>query len=209
MKYVDLLVVRYPILKQVRGEIENACAQLILSFANQNKLLVCGNGGSDADAQHIVGELMKSFCKKRELSDEMKNTLANLYQKEGELIACFLQESLPAIHLNANSALASAYINDVDATCLYAQQVYGYAVKGDVFLGISTSGNSLNIVNAMMVAKAKGAITIAFTGKTESRLSSIADICIKAPEVQTYKVQELHIPIYHAICLEVEEHFFQ
>ena len=171
---------------------------MIDTYKNGGKVLVCGNGGSAADSEHIVGELMKGFMLKRTVTDE----------RIPEHLRCGLQGALPAISLPSQSAILSAFINDVDPEMMYAQLVYGYANENDILIGLSTSGNSENVVNAAIVAKAKGAKVIALTGAKESKMNTISDITIKAPETETYKVQELHLPIYHYLCAETEKHFF-
>ena len=168
-------------------------------YENGGKVLVCGNGGSAADSEHIVGELMKGFMLKREVADE----------RIPEDLRCKLQGALPAISLPSQSAILSAYINDVDPEMMYAQLVYGYANDNDLVVGISTSGNSKNIVNALRVANSVGAKTLALTGISGGVMAEIADILIDVPEYETYKVQEYHLPVYHYLCSEVEKHFFK
>lgn len=192
------LLNRYPCLNQCRESIEKALELIINAYKNGGKILVCGNGGSAADCEHIVGELMKGFMKKREVEDiripeEMRKNL---------------QGALPAISLPSQCAVLSAFINDVDAEMMYAQLVYGYAKKEDLVIGLSTSGNSKNVVNAIEVAKCLGVKTLSLTGKNESKLSEISDVTIRVPETETYKVQELHLPVYHYLCAEVEKAMF-
>ena len=192
------LLNRYPCLNQCRESIEKALELIINTYKNGGKVLVCGNGGSAADCEHIVGELMKGFMKKREVEDiripeEMRKNL---------------QGALPAISLPSQCAVLSAFINDVDAEMMYAQLVYGYAKKEDLVIGLSTSGNSKNVVNAIEVAKCLGVKTLSLTGKNESKLSEISDVTIRVPETETYKVQELHLPVYHYLCAEVEKAMF-
>jgi len=189
---------RYPVLKVCRKDIDAALAALITCYDGGGKLLCCGNGGSAADCEHITGELMKGFLLPRPVNDE---------RIPGELRKN-LQGALPAIALTAHTALSSAFANDIEPTMIYAQQVYGYGCPGDIVLGISTSGNSENIVNALAVAKAIGATAIALTGQSGGTLKEIADISICVPECQTYRVQELHLPVYHALCAAVEAHCF-
>lgn len=188
---------RYPALNVCRQDIDNATQMIIDCYEKGGKLLLCGNGGSASDCEHIVGELMKGFLKKRVPKDDR---FINIKDK--------LQVGLPAISLVSQSAILSAFANDVDPDYIYAQLVLGYAKKDDILLGLSTSGNSKNVVNAMDVAKSLGINTIGLTGQNESKISSIADITIKVPEVETYKVQELHLPVYHELCIRIEEHFF-
>lgn len=209
MKYIDELIERYPILSVCKKDIENAANALIESFKNGNKLLVAGNGGSCADSDHITGELLKSFVKMRKPSEEFIDSIKNIDSETGSYLADKLQGSLPAIALTNNTALMTASLNDVDGNVMFAQQVNGYGKKGDIFLGISTSGNSKDIIYPTVVAKAKGLTTIALTGKNGGKLKNLADICIIVPQNETFKIQELHLPIYHALCLEVEEYFWK
>ena len=171
---------------------------MIDTYKKGGKVLVCGNGGSASDSEHIVGELMKGFLLKRPVNDER---LPNRLREK-------LQSPLEAISLPSQIAVLSAYINDVDPEMMYAQLVYGYAKENDLVIGISTSGNSKNVVNAIETAKAIGAKTLSLTGKNESKLSELSDITIKVPETETFKVQELHLPVYHYLCAETEKHFF-
>ena len=192
------LIKRYPSLVECRDDIEKALELIIETYKNKGKVLVCGNGGSAADCEHIVGELMKGFKMMREVSDE----------RITENIRKYLQGSLPAISLPSQVAVLSAYINDVEPEMVYAQLVYGYANENDLVIGLSTSGNSKNVVNAVEVAKCIGVKTLSLTGHKESRLSELSDVTIKVPEEETYKVQELHLPVYHYLCAETEKHFF-
>lgn len=181
---------------------------LIDSFSQQGQLLVCGNGGSCADADHIVGEMMKGFLLQRPLSFEEKEDFMNVFGLEGQGIADQLQQGLPTISLNVHSALISAFSNDVSPELTYAQQVWGYGRKGDVLIGISTSGNAKNVVAALKTAKVKGLKTIGLTGRDGGKLADICDTCIIAPANDTYLIQEYHIQIYHFICSYVEAYFF-
>ena len=178
------------------------------SYENRHKLLVCGNGGSAADAEHIVGELMKGFKLPRRVDDSFADRLVELDPELGPVLAENLQGALPAIALDGHPALSTAYMNDCEPLLCFAQQVYGYGSKGDVMLAISTSGNSQNVLYAAVAAKALGLHVIGLTGAKESRLSAIADVCIRVPEKETYMVQELHLPVYHCLCLMLEEFFF-
>ncbi len=205
----DELIKRYPVLLTVRDDINAFYKTLKECYDNGGKLLIAGNGGSCADAEHIVGELMKGFCKRRAVSDEFREKLIEADSENGEEIAGKLQGGLPAMALSNHQALNTAFANDVDADFYYAQQVYGYGKKGDVFLGISTSGNAKNIMYAAAVAKAKGMKVLGLTGKTGGRLAKAADVSIIVPEEETYKIQELHLPIYHAICLMLEDTYFE
>lgn len=189
---------RYSKLNICKNDIENALALMIDTYKKGGKILVCGNGGSSADADHIVGELMKGFLKERKVTDE--RIPQELREK--------LQGALPAISLSAHTSLMTATINDNDADMIFAQQVYGYAKEKDLLIAISTSGNSKNVVNAVKVAKALGTKTLALTGETGEMLKEMADVTICAPSTETYKIQEYHLPIYHYLCAKVEEEFF-
>lgn len=202
------LINRYPILDSSRDDIFEAYKVLEECYEKGNKLLVAGNGGSAADAEHIVGELMKEFVKKRPLSQEFKQTLWAIDEKKGAILANKLEGTLPALSLNMNIGLNTAFLNDVDGLLILAQEVYGYGKPGDVFLGISTSGNSVNVNYAAIVAKAKGLKSIALTGKGGGELKNRVDVAIIVNEQDTFKIQELHLPIYHALCLMLEERFF-
>lgn len=206
--HIDLLIERYPALKFCRDDILNAYYLLKESYVNGNKLLVVGNGGSAADSEHIVGELMKSFKLPRKLDEEFKNKLIQEDEELGSVLSENLQGALPAIALDGHIALSTAYMNDCEPLLCFAQQVNGFGNKGDIFLGISTSGNSKNILYAAVTAHAKGLKVIGLTGQKESKLSEIADVCIKVPETETYMIQELHLPVYHCLCLMLEEFFF-
>ena len=190
---IQELVKRYPVLDAVKDQIEEAYKILETCYENGGKLLIAGNGGSAADSDHIVGELMKGFVKRRPVCAELARKL---------------QGGLPAIALTNHAALSSAFANDVDGMLSYAQQVNGYGKAGDVFLGISTSGNAENVMYAAVTAKAKGMKVIGLTGKTGGKLAKIADVAIIVPEQETYKIQELHLPIYHALCLMLEDRFY-
>lgn len=209
MKHIDELIKRYNVLTACKSSIGTACKELISTYENKGKLLVAGNGGSAADSDHITGELLKSFIKLRKPASNFLDEISKIDKNTGSYLADKLQGSLPAIALTNNSALMTASLNDVDGNIMFAQQVMGLGNKGDVFLGISTSGNSKDIVYAMVVAKAKGIKTIALTGRDGGKLKSIADISIVVPEHETYKIQELHLPVYHALCMEIEEHFWK
>ncbi len=209
MKYVDQLIERYPELNICKNDIIESATVLIESFKNGGKLLVAGNGGSCADSDHITGELLKSFCKKRIPSAALINQIKEIDFETGCYLSDKLQGSLPAIALTNNTALMTASLNDVDGNVMFAQQVNGYGLKEDVFLGISTSGNSKDIIYATVVAKAKGLKTIALTGKNGGKLKTIADVCIVVPKNETFMIQELHLPVYHALCLEIEEAFWK
>ncbi len=207
-KHIDLLISRYPILESARQDIHKAYIILEECYENKRKLLVAGNGGSAADAEHIVGELMKGFKLPRRLDSNMQNKLISQDKELGQVLADNLQGALPAIALDGHPALTTAYMNDCEPLLCFAQQVNGYGSEGDVFLGISTSGNSKNILYAAITAKAKGMKVIGMTGENKNKLSDIADVCIKVPQTETYMVQELHLPVYHCLCLMLENKFF-
>jgi len=209
MDHLQILITRYPILSRVQDPIKKTADTLIEIFENRGKLLVAGNGGSAADADHIVGELMKGFVKHRQPSNDFEHALKLIDHDAGEFIAKNIQGGLPAISLSSNIALLTATINDLSGEMIYAQQIYGYGNEGDAFLGISTSGNAQNIVYAMITAKAKKMKTIALSGGTGGQIAKYADTAIVVPENETYKIQELHLPVYHCLCLMVEEHFFK
>lgn len=196
------LYIEFPELQRISPKIEGALNLLLEGYQNGNKLLVCGNGGSAADSEHIVGELMKGFRLKRPLPETLRKEIE--FQSTGENLADHLEEPLPAISLTAHTALSTAFNNDVSAETVFAQQVLGYGKEGDILLGISTSGNSSNVVNAVKVAKALRMKTIGLTGVQGGRLKELCDITIMVPEEETYRVQELHLPVYHALCAAVE-----
>jgi D-sedoheptulose 7-phosphate isomerase len=206
--HIDLLVERYPKLDVCRQSIEDAYIMLRDCYEHGGKLLVAGNGGSAADSEHIAGELMKRFEKPRPVPEEFAKKLKEVDPVLGAALAKNLEQSLMAIPLVAHEALTTAYINDVDGLGVFAQQLYGFGRPGDVFLGISTSGNSKNVLNATVVARAEGIKVIGLTGAKGGKLAEVSDVAIKAPETETYKVQECHLPIYHCLCLMLEDHFF-
>ena len=207
--HLDLLIERYPILEGVKNEIIMAYSIISECYQKGGKLLIAGNGGSAADAEHIVGELMKSFALERKIENNFAERLISIDPQLGSVLAEHLQGALPAIALDGHISLSTAYMNDCEPLLCFAQQVNGYGKEGDVFLGISTSGNSKNVVYAAIVARAKGMKVLALTGKKDSELSSIADVCIKAPQSETYMIQELHLPIYHCLCSMLESRFFE
>ena len=199
--FVNELVERYPRLIVVKKEIEDGYEVLKNSYQSGGKLLIAGNGGSCADSEHIVGELMKGFCLERKVSEEFSDVLKEIDQEMGANLAAKLQGALPAIALDNHNALNTAYLNDVDGLLCYG-------TAEDVFLGISTSGNSKNILNAAIVAKAKGMKVIGLTGEGGGKLANLSDVVIKVPEKETFKIQELHLPVYHCLCLMLERTFF-
>lgn len=208
MKHVDLLVHRYPQLELIEQEIIKAYLIMEECYENDGKILIAGNGGSAADSEHIAGELMKRFKTPRPVPSDFAKRLKEIDATRGENLAANLERGLMAIPLVAHEALTTAYINDVDGQGVFAQQLYGFGRPGDVFLGISTSGNSKNVMSATVVARALGIKVIGLTGVSGGELATVADVAIKVPETETYMIQELHLPIYHCWCLMLEEHFF-
>lgn len=208
MRHIDLLVERYASLESARNDIVAAYLLLEESYENGGKLLVAGNGGSAADAEHIVGELMKGFKLPRKPEADFAEKLVEENQELGSVLAENLQGALPAIALDGHPALSTAYMNDCEPLLCFAQQVNGYGKSGDVFLDISTSGNSKNVLYAATTAHAKGMKVIGLTGAKDSKLKDMSDVCIKAPQTETYMIQELHLPIYHCLCLMLEDNFF-
>ena len=204
MKYVNELTERYPALSQIKADIESAVAKIVESYKNGGKVLLCGNGGSASDSDHVAGEFLKGFLMKREPKGE---ELKRLSESLGD-DAVKLQRGIPAIPLPQLSGVLSAFANDVDPSLVYAQLVYALGNEKDVLMAFSTSGNSVNTVKAAKSAKAKGMFVISLTGAGGGKLLSDSDICLRAPECETFKVQEYHLPIYHAICAEVEYELF-
>lgn len=208
MDSIDLLIGRYPKLIGCRAEIVRAAELLTETFRDGGTLFTCGNGGSAADADHIVGELAKGFLKKRPLPGELADKLRAAYE-DGEVLASGLQQGLPAVSLHSQSALLTAFSNDCDPSLIYAQALLALSKPGDVLLAISTSGNSENVVNAAKLAKVTGVGVIALTGERESKLSALADCAVRVGDTVTYRVQELHLPVYHWLCAYVEEQFYK
>ena len=208
--HVDKLIERYPVLAVCKEDIIRTYKLLEECYVSGHKLLIAGNGGSCADSEHIVGELMKGFKLARKCSDEFAAQLKKIDSVRGAELAERLQNGLPAIALDGHQGLNTAYINDVQNGGLltFAQQVNTYGQAGDIFWGISTSGNSKNVMFATVVAKAKGLKVIGLTGASGGELAKVADVAIKVPETETYMVQELHLPVYHCLCLMLEERFF-
>ena len=205
---LDDLLKRYPCLESARDEIHSAYEILCECYDNNGKILVCGNGGSAADSEHIVGELMKGFLCRRALPADSTRLFENI--EGGVQLVSGLQGAIPAISLTSQSSLISAYSNDVSSDMVYAQQVWGYAQSSpDVLVALSTSGNSTNIVNAVQTAAALGRKSVGFTGRNKSKLSELCSVCIQMPEDETFKVQELTMPVYHAICAMLEATYFK
>jgi len=202
------LLNRQPNLKYLKFAIEKAAESIIECYNKGGKVLVCGNGGSSSDADHIVGELMKSFEIKRPLGAMVQRNLKERFGDPGKLLAENLQQGLPAISLSAHTSLITAVSNDLGCDFIFAQQVTGYGNADDVLLALSTSGNARNVINALIAAKAKTMITIGMTGETGGKMKEFCDILINVPEKRTAFVQELHLPIYHTICLMIEHELF-
>lgn len=203
------LITRYPALADIKGDIKAAAQMIIDCYENGGKLLICGNGGSCADSEHIVGELMKGFLKKRPLSEEQRASMRAACPDISEEWLESLQGSLPAVPLTSITGLNTAFCNDVDPELMYAQSIIGLGNTGDTVVCISTSGNSKNVCAAAKVAKALGLFTVGLTGLGGGKLAEICDVCIRVPETETFKVQELHLPVYHYLCAETEAHFFE
>ena len=207
-KHIDLLMKRYPVLETCKEEIIGGYELMETCYKNGGKLLIAGNGGSAADSEHIAGELMKRFKTPRSIPEDLKKKLIEVDSIRGENLAKNLERPLMAIPLVAHEALTTAYINDVDGLGVFAQQLYGFGREGDVFLGITTSGNSQNVMSATVVARALGFKVLGLTGENGGELSQVANVCVKVPETETYMVQELHLPVYHCWCLMLEDKFF-
>ena len=204
----DSLFIRYPVLEGCKGSIYKAFELLKETVLRQNILYLAGNGGSASDSEHIVGELMKSFMAKRPIDEKLADKLKSLYGEEGEKLSLDLEGGFRAVSLPSLISLSTAIINDVNSDVMFAQMLNSIGVEGDVFWGISTSGNSKNIVKAAMLAKAKGLKVMALVGQKECRLDTLCDVIIHVPETETYKVQELHLPVYHALCAMIESEFY-
>lgn len=205
---IDDLTLRYPLLTSCYQSIVGAVEVLIKCYQKGNKLLTCGNGGSASDAQHIVGELMKSFVLPRKLSNIKQKYLKEMFPNNSQYLIDNLQDVLPAISLQGETALTSAYANDNAPDLVFAQQVLGLGAVGDVLLAISTSGNSQNILYACEVARLQKVVVIGLTGETGGKMKDLCDVLINVPSQITYKIQELHLPIYHCICLALENEFY-
>ena len=208
MKRIRELIFSYPGLDVCASDIEAAYNVLRDCYQRGGKVLTCGNGGSAADAEHIVGELMKGYLRKRPVPDDMRTKLAAISSEDGDYLADHLQGGLQAISLVSQTSLLSAIANDTAADMVYAQQVYAYGREGDALIGISTSGNSTNVIRAMQVARALELRTIGLTGRTGGKLKPLCDVCIRVPANDTTPVQERHLPIFHVLCAMLEEEFF-
>ena len=208
LRHVELLVERFPSLESCKNDIIAAYQLLEEAYSDGKKLLVAGNGGSASDSEHVVGELMKEFKLKRKIFAPQIDRLKKIDAEMGSVLADHLQGALPAISLVGEPSLATAFMNDAVPVLVFAQQVNGLGRAGDVFLGISTSGNSKNVLYAAVAAKSKGLKVIGLTGQKGNELEKFTDVCIHVPETETYKIQELHLPVYHCLCLMLEEKFF-
>jgi D-sedoheptulose 7-phosphate isomerase len=208
MNLLDELITRYPALAPCVGAIASARDAMIASWERGGKLLVCGNGGSAADSEHIVGELMKGYLSLRRLPAELAARLGATDPELGPALGAKLQGALPTINLAGGTALPTAFANDVSGDLAFAQAALGHGKKGDVLLGISTSGNAVNVRAALCVARAIGMTGIGLTGKGGGKMAGLCDILIAVPATRTFEVQELHLPVYHCLCAMVEERFF-
>ena len=208
MDYIQQLIQRYPALEPVKNNISAAFDIIADSYTNGGKLLIAGNGGSASDAEHIAGELMKTFEKKRTLPDSFIMDIKKVNIEIAEYLIPRMQPGLPTIALSGHASLNTACINDIDGNITFGQQVYGYGKEADVLLAISTSGNSKNILYAAAVAKAKKLKIVALSGGSGGALRNIADVSIIVPETETFKIQELHLPVYHCLCQMLENYFF-
>jgi len=205
---IDQLINNYPILAQCEADISTAFELIRSSYQTGGKILACGNGGSAADAEHLVGELMKTFNLQRPLPEDIKRNFSQSYGVEGEHLANRLQSALAAISLVSQSSLTTAIINDESADLVFAQQVVGYGAAADVLIAISTSGNSKNVLNAVYTAHVKGIKVVGLTGKKGGKLADHCDVCIRVPADNTPRIQELHVPVYHTLCAMLEDYFF-
>ncbi len=207
-KHLQRLVKKYPDLEPVVGDVAAAAGLLSDCYRRGGKTLFCGNGGSAADSEHLVGELMKGYLRARPVSQDVRRRLRDAFPQEGDYLADHLQGALPAISLVSQTALLTAYANDVAADMIFAQQVYGYGVEGDVLVGISTSGNSGNVLHALRVARAMGLHTLGFTGQDGGAMTALCDVAVRVPWQATADIQERHLAIYHALCAKLEDEFF-
>ncbi|UVI32249.1 D-sedoheptulose-7-phosphate isomerase [Paenibacillus spongiae] len=205
---LEQMIRKYPEMEICLPDIGMAVELLHRTYANGGKVLVCGNGGSASDSEHIVGELMKGFMLRRPVNDSVRTRLNEAFPENGNYLADHLQGALPAISLVSQSALATAFINDVEPDMVFAQQVFGYVNEGDAVIGLSTSGNSKNVLHALQVAKAMGAHAIGLTGRSGGLMNGVCDTVIRVPYDSTPDIQERHLPVYHAICMMLEEAFF-
>lgn len=207
-KELELVLGNYPALEGCRGDIEAAFGILLECALRDGLIMTCGNGGSASDSAHIVGELMKGFKTGRPLNQRQLDALEFAFPKEGKAIAAHLQQAIKAVSLTDQAAISTAFANDVAPDMVFAQQVLGYGRRGDVLIGLSTSGNSRNVVNACKVAKAFGVKTIGFTGEAGGALAGLCDVTIRVPATETFRVQEYHLPVYHALCAMLEAEIY-
>jgi len=208
LDHLRQLTERYPQLAAAKDDIKEAYEIIRQAYTKGGKLLIAGNGGSASDAEHIAGELMKTFAKRRNLPESFIREITEFDSEIAGYLVPRMQPGLPTIALSGHASLNTACINDIDGNITFAQQVYGYGKEGDVLLGISTSGNSKNVLYAAAVARVKKLKIIALTGESGGKLKQYADVCIRVPETETWKIQELHLPVYHVICMMLEDHFF-
>jgi D-sedoheptulose 7-phosphate isomerase len=208
MEYLDEMIERYPTLSVVREQMVRATEIMCDSYKADGKVMVCGNGGSASDSEHIVGELMKGFVLRRELPEADVKRIKDAGYEDWESLSQNLQRGIQGIALTGHPSLSTAVLNDNDPFMVFAQQVYVYGRTNDVLIGLSTSGNARNVCNALKIARAFGVTTIGMTGSRPSKMDDLCDVMIKVPETQTFKVQELHLPVYHVLCLMVEEEIF-
>lgn len=206
---LNRLFERYPMLEECRESIFAAAEAMISCYENGGKLMVCGNGGSAADSLHVVGELMKGFVLPRKLTEEMCAKIRSVAPEHADYLIGNLQGAMPAISLVSEVGLSTAYSNDQAPDLVFAQQVLGQSRKGDVLLGITTSGNSANVLYAADIAHALGVCVVGMTGQKGGKMAGVSDVCIKVPSNETYEIQEYHLPVYHALCLALEAHFFE
>lgn len=209
MKYIQELISRYPQLKGIEERISCAVDAIYEAYQQDGKLMIAGNGGSAADAEHIVGELMKGFLKRRKISEDVKERFMSIDSEKAELLIDNLQGGLPAVALTSHLALNTAVINDNNGSMSFAQQVFSLGRKNDVLLAISTSGNSENVILSVIVAKVMGMKVIGLTGESGGELKNYVDILLNVPEIETFKIQELHLPVYHCICAELEDRYWE
>ncbi len=207
-KEINTLIDRYPCLEPLRVRFAESVELLSNSYRQGGKTLICGNGGSAADGMHMVGELMKGFALERRLPETLQAELRARFPDDAAYYIANLQGALPAISLSGEISLTTAYGNDRTADLVFAQQVLGYGRPGDVLLAISTSGNSANVVHAARVAKAVGVRVVSLTGRSGGRLAELTDVLLDVPSDVTYQIQELHLPVYHMLCLAVEQELF-
>ena len=203
------LLQRYPVLEVCRESLESLIDTTVSSYRQGGTFFVAGNGGSGSDADHICGELLKGFRSRRPLKEEEKKRFQELFGEEGDALSSALQGGLPAVSLLSHPGFNTAYINDVEPLNIFAQQLWAQARKNDVFLAISTGGNSENLRRALMAARVLGVKSFLLTGNRHGICEKYADVTIGVPEAETYKIQELHLPVYHAFCAAVESNFWE